>query len=146
MALAEDCCYRDIGTLSDDMQRLQKEKAWLQQQHELCLRKKDNNEDRALSLDEENRKLHEQLRDIENEALNAEKEANNNLAKLHEQNNKLKNKVNEKQQYIEQLKAKLGVMAESSSLEIDFSRLKTAYENAQAEIKQLMKVSYEKGK
>lgn len=89
-ALAKDCCYRGVGTLTEDMEEMQREKSKLQQQLENCLRGQHEAMERAMSLDETNKKLMKELKDIEKVALSVETEANSSLSTLHKENLKLK--------------------------------------------------------
>lgn len=89
-ALAKDCCYRGVGTLTEDMEEMQREKSKLQQQLENCLRNQHEAMERAMSLDEKNKKLMKELNDIEKVALSVETEANSSLSTLHKENLKLK--------------------------------------------------------
>lgn len=136
-ALAKDCCYRGVGTLTEDMQELQKEKSKLQQQLEACLRKQHDAMERAIALDERNRKLANELNDIEQVALSVESEANSSLSTLHKQNFKLKVKVNEQKQYIDQLEDQLNAMEERQTDASDVARLRAAYKEAKLEVKKL---------
>lgn len=136
-ALAKDCCYRGVGALSEDMQELQKEKARLQQQLETCLRKHHDAMDRAIAVDQQNKQLTQQLNNIQEVALSVETEANTNLSTLHKQNVKLKAKVNEQQQLIDELEEKVHAMDESLVEASDMARLRSAYREAKIEIKML---------
>lgn len=89
-ALAKDCCYRGVGSLTEDVEMLQKEKSKMQTQLENCLRKQHEAMERAMALNEQNKKLTDELNDIERVALSVETEANNSLSTLHKQNVKLK--------------------------------------------------------
>lgn len=92
-ALAKDCCYRGVGSLTEDIEILQKEKSQMQMQLENCIRHQHEAMERAMALNEQNKKLTDKLNNIEEVALSVETEANNSLSTLHKQNVKLKVRI-----------------------------------------------------
>ncbi|XP_073839342.1 centrosomal protein 135kDa isoform X2 [Musca autumnalis] len=79
-ALARDCCYKNIGNMSEDLEMLQREKMdcltrmreFQEQMHEAM--------QRALDLEKSNRSLQSQLDELKEAALLVETEANNEIS------------------------------------------------------------------
>lgn len=89
-ALAKDCCYRDVGSLTDDIGLLQRQKSKLQTNLEECLERQHEAMERAMRLEEKNKSLTKELNDLKNVALSVETEANSSLSTLHKRNCSLK--------------------------------------------------------
>lgn len=89
-ALAKDCCYRGVGSLTEDVEQLQTEKSKIQLKLERCLQSQHEAMERAMSLEEKNQRLTKELNAIEKVALSVESEANNSLGTLHKQNLRLR--------------------------------------------------------
>uniref|UniRef100_A0A1I8MYB0 Centrosomal protein of 135 kDa n=1 Tax=Musca domestica TaxID=7370 RepID=A0A1I8MYB0_MUSDO len=79
-ALARDCCYKNVGNMSEDLEMLQREKMdcltrmreFQEQMHEAM--------QRALDLEKTNRSLQSQLDELKEAALLVETEANNEIS------------------------------------------------------------------
>lgn len=89
-ALARDCCYKNYGALSEDVELLQQEKfenhskikSYEQKMHEAM--------QRAVHLAENNKRLTDDLDELKEVALKVEKDANVELSKRDKQIEKLK--------------------------------------------------------
>ncbi|BFF96489.1 centrosomal protein of 135 kDa [Drosophila madeirensis] len=75
-ALAKDCCYKEMGALSEDIDLLQQEKSELIMQVRDYQDKMHNAMQRAVSSDEDNRKLQMSLDELKQAALQVEEQAN----------------------------------------------------------------------
>ncbi|XP_055902694.1 centrosomal protein of 135 kDa [Eupeodes corollae] len=79
-ALAKDCCYKDIGTLSEDVELLQREKS-----ESLCKIREYQDKmheamQRAMDLEGKNKKLQRELDELKEAALAIESQANTEIA------------------------------------------------------------------
>lgn len=94
-ALAKDCCYKNINTLNEDIDLLQREKMdsltrmrdYQEQMHEA--------KQRALDLEKANRFLQKQLDELKEAALSVETQANNEIAQREQEVAKLKLQLKE---------------------------------------------------
>ncbi|XP_026833676.1 centrosomal protein of 135 kDa isoform X2 [Drosophila erecta] len=75
-ALAKDCCYKDVGALSQDIDLLQREKSDLMLQVREFQDKMHDAMQRALSSEEDKVKLQTQLEELKEAALQVEQQAN----------------------------------------------------------------------
>ncbi|XP_065721027.2 centrosomal protein of 135 kDa isoform X1 [Drosophila suzukii] len=75
-ALAKDCCYKEVGALSQDIDLLQREKSDLMLQVRDFQDKMHDAMQRALCSEEEKRKLQTQLEELKEAALQVEQQAN----------------------------------------------------------------------
>ncbi|KRK01930.1 centrosomal protein of 135 kDa isoform X1 [Drosophila yakuba] len=75
-ALAKDCCYKDVGALSQDIDLLQREKSDLMLQVREFQDKMHDAMQRALSSEEDKIKLQTQLEELKEAALQVEHQAN----------------------------------------------------------------------
>ncbi|XP_033242157.1 centrosomal protein of 135 kDa isoform X2 [Drosophila miranda] len=75
-ALAKDCCYREVGALSEDIDLLQREKTELMIQVREYQDKMHDAMQRALSSDEDKRQLQMNLDELKQAALQVEEQAN----------------------------------------------------------------------
>ncbi|XP_041674093.1 centrosomal protein of 135 kDa isoform X2 [Drosophila eugracilis] len=75
-ALAKDCCYKEVGTLSQDIDLLQREKSDLMLQVRDFQDKMHDAMQRALDCEEDKRKLQTQLEELKEAALQVEQQAN----------------------------------------------------------------------
>lgn len=75
-ALAKDCCYKDVGALSQDIDLLQREKSDLMMQVREFQDKMHDAMQRALSSEEDKIKLQTQLEELKEAALQVEQQAN----------------------------------------------------------------------
>ncbi|KMY99696.1 centrosomal protein of 135 kDa isoform X2 [Drosophila simulans] len=75
-ALAKDCCYKDVGALSQDIDLLQREKSDLMMQVREFQDKMHDAMQRALSSEEDKMKLQTQLEELKEAALQVEQQAN----------------------------------------------------------------------
>lgn len=89
-ALAKDCCYRGVGSLTTDIEALQKQKSKLQLDVEESIRTQHEAMERAIYLQEKNQKLSNELDELKEVALSVETEANSTLETLHKRNTQLK--------------------------------------------------------
>ncbi|KAH8261538.1 hypothetical protein KR044_010915 [Drosophila immigrans] len=84
-ALAKDCCYKDVGALSQDIDLLQREKSELMAQVREYQDKMHDAMQRALRIEEDKRKLQTQLDELKEAALQVEQQANSEIdAREHE--------------------------------------------------------------
>lgn len=89
-ALAKDCCYRGISTLTDDVERLQREKSEMQAEYEQTLDSQQENSTQVARLRQQNQKLAAELKSLRETALSVESEANKSIEILHKKNAVLK--------------------------------------------------------
>ncbi|XP_044317491.1 centrosomal protein of 135 kDa isoform X2 [Drosophila rhopaloa] len=75
-ALAKDCCYKEVGALSQDIDLLQREKSDLMLQVRDFQDKMHDAMQRALGSEEDKRKLQSQLEELKEAALQVEQQAN----------------------------------------------------------------------
>ncbi|XP_037909139.1 centrosomal protein of 135 kDa isoform X2 [Hermetia illucens] len=92
-ALAKDCCYKNIGTLSEDVEDLQKEKAELVKKFREAQNSMHEAMQRAITLEEKNKQLENELEDFQKAALSVEYEANAELAKKENELSSLKKEL-----------------------------------------------------
>lgn len=84
-ALAKDCCYKEVGALSQDIDLLQREKSELMLQVRQYQEKMHDAMQRALSIEEDKRKLQTHLDELKEAALQVEQQANSEIdAREHE--------------------------------------------------------------
>ncbi|XP_055591570.1 centrosomal protein of 135 kDa [Uranotaenia lowii] len=108
-ALAKDCCYKNISTLSIDVEKLQSEKMTIQNQLQEVLDSQQNASKKIQKLSERNRLLEQELKEIENVALNVESEANLNILDRDKQNSDLRLKLQQSNIRIKELETLLEV-------------------------------------
>lgn len=89
-ALAKDCCYRGISTLTDDVERLQREKSQMQVEYEQTIDSQRDNTTQLARLKQQNQKLTAELKSLRETALGVESEANKSIDALHKKNDILK--------------------------------------------------------
>lgn len=89
-ALAKDCCYRGISTLTDDVERLQREKSQMQAEYEQSIDSQRDNSTQLARLSQQNKKLTAELKSLRETALSVESEANKSIDALHKKNAVLK--------------------------------------------------------
>ncbi|KAH8405257.1 hypothetical protein KR222_000686 [Zaprionus bogoriensis] len=75
-ALAKDCCYKEVGALSQDIDLLQREKSELMLQVRQYQEKMHDAMQRALSIEEDKQKLQAHLNELKEAALQVEQQAN----------------------------------------------------------------------
>ncbi|XP_030570956.1 centrosomal protein of 135 kDa isoform X1 [Drosophila novamexicana] len=78
-ALAKDCCYKEVGALSQDIDMLQRENSELMAQVGEYQDKMHDAMQRALRIEEEKQKLHTQLYELKEAALQVEQQANSEI-------------------------------------------------------------------
>ncbi|XP_017842894.2 centrosomal protein of 135 kDa isoform X1 [Drosophila busckii] len=78
-ALAKDCCYKEVGALSQDIDLLQREKTDLMSQMRECQDKMHDAMQRALRTEDEKQRLQLQLNELKEAALEMEQQANSEL-------------------------------------------------------------------
>lgn len=89
-ALAKDCCYRGISTLTDDVERLQREKSEMQAEYEQTIDSQRESTSQVARLRQLNQKLAAELKSLRETALTVESEANKSIDILHKKNSALK--------------------------------------------------------
>lgn len=107
IALAKDCCYRDISTLAEDIQRMQRQKSELEANYEQAIKAQTHALDEVAQLTEQNAKLTKELNDIKDVALSVESEANVSLDALHKKCTVLKMKLNDSKKRIQDLESQI---------------------------------------
>lgn len=115
LALAKDCCYRDISTLAEDIQRMQRQKSELQANYDQAIKAQTHALEEVAQLREENEKLSKELHDIKDVALSVETEANVSLDALYKRNTALKLKLNDSKKRIQDLEAQLNSIGSTGS-------------------------------
>lgn len=138
-ALAKDCCYRDISTLAEDLQRLQKQKAQCEANYEQAIKGQKHALGEIDRLKDDNEKLSHELKQIKDVALSVESEANLSLDALHKSNTSLRLKLHESKKRIHELESQMCLTGE-----YDAKDLKEANMNIKFLKEQLRSVS-EKG-
>lgn len=108
LALAKDCCYRDISSLAEDIQRLQAQKSQIEAKYEQTIKGQETYLYENDRLKEQNEKLSKELNDIKDLALSVETEANVSLDALYKRNTALKLKLNEAKKRIHELETQIG--------------------------------------
>lgn len=106
-ALAKDCCYRDISSLAEDIQRLQRQKSEIEANYELAINAQSHALEEVARLKEQNNKLTKELNDIKDVALSVESEANDSLDALYKRNTALKLKLNDSKKRIHELESQI---------------------------------------
>lgn len=109
-ALAKDCCFDGVGSLSRDIDAMQMEMSELQQRFDEAIQNQHEAEKRAISLKAENDAMANELRELREVALGVETDANSALGTLRQQNNQLKTKLYESKKFIRELEAKMDKM------------------------------------
>lgn len=109
-ALAKDCCFDGVGSLTHDIDAMQMEMSELQQRYEEAIENQHEAEKRAISLKAENELVTNELRELKEVALGVETDANSALSTLRQQNNQLKMKLHETKKSASELEAKLDKM------------------------------------
>lgn len=89
-ALARDCCYKNYGALSEDVELLQREKYEYHSKIKCYEQKMHEAMQRAVHLAEQNKRLTDDLDELKDVALKVEKEANAELSQRDKQIEKLK--------------------------------------------------------
>ncbi|XP_055530632.1 centrosomal protein of 135 kDa isoform X2 [Wyeomyia smithii] len=107
VALAKDCCYRSVNTLSEDVQKLQAEKTSIQNKLASALESQQNASKKIQKLSERNKQLEHELKEIENVALNVESEANLHILDRDRQNSDLNVRLHQSNIRIKELEAML---------------------------------------
>lgn len=108
LALAKDCCYKDISSLAEDIQRLQAQKSQIEAKYEQAIKGQETILHENDRLKEQNEKLAKELNDIKDLALSVESEANVSLDALYKRNTALKLKLNEAKKRIHDLETQIG--------------------------------------
>lgn len=90
LALAKDCCYRGVSSLTDDIQELQREKSKVQADYDLARKNEQAAFEQIEKLKEQNEQIVKELNDLKEVALSVENEANSSLSTLHKHNSVLK--------------------------------------------------------
>lgn len=112
-ALAKDCCYRDISSLAEDIQRLQRQKSEIEANYQQALKAQSHAHDEVARLKEHNSNLTKELNDIKDVALSVESEANVSLEALYKRNTALKHKLNESKKRIQELESEMNAIGGS---------------------------------
>lgn len=90
MALAKDCCYRGVGSLTEDIVSLQQQKAKLQTELDKTVQNLHEAMERAMHLQSKYEEVTKELHELKEVALSVETEANSSLNNLHKRNIELK--------------------------------------------------------
>lgn len=109
-ALAKDCCFDGVGSLTRDIDTMQMEMSELQQRFEEAIQNQHEAENRAISLQTENEAMANELRELKFVALGVEADAHSALGTLRQQNNQLKMKLYESKKIDRELEAKIDKM------------------------------------
>ncbi|XP_031640982.1 centrosomal protein of 135 kDa [Contarinia nasturtii] len=112
-ALAKDCCYRDISSLAEDIQRLQRQKSEIEANYEQAIKAQSHAHDEVTLLKEQNEKLAKELNEIKDVALSVETEANVSLEALYKRNTTLKHKLNDSKKRIQELESQIDAIGGS---------------------------------
>lgn len=75
-ALAKDCCFKNVGALAEDVDQLQRDKLQLQSQLEETIKTQHEAMNRAMELADVNDKLKQDMKELQEVAINLESEAN----------------------------------------------------------------------
>lgn len=109
-ALAKDCCFNGVGSLTHDIDAMQLEMSELHQRYEEAVQNQHEAEKRAISLKAENELVAKELRELKEVALGVETDANSALGTLRQQNNQLKMKLYETKKSVRELETKMDKM------------------------------------
>lgn len=126
-ALAKDCCFDGVGSLSRDIDAMQLEMSELQQRFDEAIRNLHESENRAISLKAENDAMASELRELKQVALGVESDANSALSSMRQQNIQLKTKLYETKQFSRELEVKMDKMKKRN--EIACSQLRSLKNN-----------------
>lgn len=135
LALAKDCCYRDISSLVEDLQQLQQQKSECEANYAQAIKSESHAHEEIARLKEEHNKLSAEMSDIKEVALSVESEANQTLESLHNRNTELKQKLNESRKRIQELEARTSTGgAKDLKLQIQFlqDQLKSSSDKGKA--------------
>lgn len=106
-ALAKDCCFDGVGTLTRDIDSMQMEMSELQQRFEEAIQSQHEAEQRAIALKGENDTLASELYELKQVALGVESDANAAMRTLRQQNEQLKTKLYESKKFERELEARI---------------------------------------
>lgn len=109
-ALAKDCCFDGVGSLTRDIDAMQMEMSELRQRFEEAIHDQHEAEKRAISLKAENEAVANELRELKEVALGVETDANSAVVTLRQQNGQLKTKLYETKKLARELETKLDNM------------------------------------
>lgn len=113
-ALGKECCYRNVGTLAEDVEYLQKEKNSMQLQLKDSIHNQHEAMQRAVKLADKNKLLEKELEELEKVALLVEKEANANLVEKERTNSELQLKLAKSRERIIELENEMRLFKISS--------------------------------
>lgn len=126
-ALTKDCCYRDISSLAEDVQQLQREKSKVQANYDQAMKNQNSTLQEIARLKEQNDKLTRELSEIKDVALNVESEANLSLENLYKRNTALKIKLNEAKIRVQELESQIGFNGEGSVRDLKTANMKIKF-------------------
>lgn len=138
--LAKDCCFRDVNSLVEDLQRLQQQKSQCEANYELAIKNENHALQEVSRLRGECDKLSAELNDIKDVALSVESEANLSLEALHKRNTALKLKLNESKKRIEELETQIGLAGGNGAKDLKAANIQIQF------LQEQMKMVTEKGK
>lgn len=149
IALAKDCCYNGISSLSTDVEQLQMEKSKLQKALNDALLLNGNADKKIQVLNDINMKLSNEIVELKRVALSVENDANTTLDKLHRKNENLKSSLGDKEKRINELESKLRklmkqkeISGEKESIELNFIREKLEQANIRGLISIFFRLFY----
>ncbi|XP_062535190.1 centrosomal protein of 135 kDa-like isoform X1 [Armigeres subalbatus] len=114
-ALAKDCCYRNVNTLTEDVKGLQEEKTSIQNKLTEALENQQSAGKKIHKLSERNKQLEQELKEIENVALNVESEANLNILNKDRENSDLQIRLQRSNMRIKELETLLAARTSGST-------------------------------
>ncbi|XP_055621709.1 centrosomal protein of 135 kDa isoform X2 [Toxorhynchites rutilus septentrionalis] len=106
-ALAKDCCYRSVNSLSEDVGKLQEDKVSIQNKLAEVMESQQSAHKKIQKLTERNKQLEQELKEIENVALSVESEANLNILDKDRQNSDLQIKLQQSNMRVKELETLL---------------------------------------
>lgn len=126
-ALAKDCCYDGVGTLTQDIDAMQLEMSELKQRLDEAILNQHDTEQRAAALKRANEAMAKEMRELKEVALGVESDANSTVDTLRQQNAQLKSKIYEAKKAACELESKL-------------DKMKKRYEMANAQVRSLQNI------
>lgn len=127
MALAKDCCYRDISSLAEDIQRLQAQKSQIEAKYEQAIKTQETILEENRHLQEQNNKLAGELNNIKDLALSVESEANVSLDALYKRNTALKLKLNEAKKRMQEMESQIGSVEAGGAKDIKTANIQIKF-------------------
>lgn len=139
-ALTKDCCYRDISTLAEDLQRLQQQKSQCDANYKQSVKSLENALLENERLNEKCKQLSNKMEVIAETAYSVESEANLSLSNLKETEKTLRLKLEEYKKRIKELESKVSHIDTYDAQNLKEANMKIKF------LKEQLKNSSEKGK